>query len=176
MCPPCPSVDKTTRPAGTGSDTGHCRAGVSDREVFFFCDIIGRKKKNDKLIWQSENHRDSGHASIAGGSPEPSKAGSSERLPHCRHGENPVNPLASLAEEDDNKVCLPAKRQPISILRTGTGNAPFSTLQVKVSGSLHRKHPQRTAKPTAFYALSATHKKGVVKPRLLKIRGRKSKI
>ena len=41
-------------------------------------------------------------------------------------------PLASLAEEDDNKVCLPAKRQPISNIGIGTGNAPFSTLQVKV--------------------------------------------
>ena len=48
-------------------------------------------------------------------------------------------------------------------------------LQVKASGSLPRKQSQRTAKPTAFYALSATHKKGVVKPRLLKIRGRITK-
>jgi len=39
-----------------------------------------------------------------------------------------VDPLASLAEEDDNKVCLPAKRQPISTIGIGTGNAPFSTL------------------------------------------------
>ena len=41
-------------------------------------------------------------------------------------------PPVSLAEEDDNKVCLPAKRQRSSTLGTGTGNAPFSTLQVKV--------------------------------------------
>ena len=51
----------------------------------------------------------------------------------------------------------------------------FIALQVKASGSLPRKQSQRTAKPTAFYALSAVHQKGVVNPKILKIRGRKSK-
>ena len=41
-------------------------------------------------------------------------------------------PLASLAEEDDNKVCLPAKRQPISTLGIGTVYTPFGSLQEKV--------------------------------------------
>ena len=99
------------------------------------------------------------------------QVGSAPAHLHCRLGVRPVNPLASLAEEDNNKVCLPAKRQPISTIGIGTGNAPFSTLQVKASGSLPRKQPQRTAKPTAFYALSAVQQKGVVNPRLLKFRG-----
>ena len=72
---------------------------------------------------QSENRRDSVNASIAGGSPPPT---------NCWHGENPVDPLASLAEEDDNKMCLPAKRQRSSTLGIGTVYTPFGSLQVKV--------------------------------------------
>ena len=49
-------------------------------------------------------------------------------------------------------------------------------LQVKASGSLPRKQPQRTAKPTAIYALSAALEKGVVKSEPLKFRGHNTKI
>ena len=44
----------------------------------------------------------------------------------------PRDPLASLTEEDDNKVCLPAKRQRSSTLGIGTVCTPFGSLQVKV--------------------------------------------
>ena len=64
----------------------------------------------------------------------------------------------------------------LEVSSTWLGFKAFSSLQVKASGSLPRKQSQRTAKPTAFYAISAAHGKGVVNPKILKIRGRKSKI
>ena len=87
----------------------------------------------------------------------------------------PREPPVTLAEKEKEKVCLQVNRRRSSTLGIGTVYTAFSILRVKASGSLPRKQSQRTAKPTAFYALSATHKKGVVKPRLLKIRGRITK-
>ena len=80
---------------------------------------------------QSENGTDSRHASIAAGCP-PVPLKRVGDLPSQPARGRPHKPLASLAEEDDNKMCLPAKRQPISTLGIGTVNAPFSTLQVKL--------------------------------------------
>ena len=75
--------------------------------------------------------------------------------PHCRLGAAPVNPLASLAEEDDNKMCLPAKRQPISTLGISTVNAPFSTLQEKARRHLPPNASLRQAKLGVFARESA---------------------
>ena len=53
------------------------------------------------------------------------------RAQPCTQAGEPA-PLASLAEEDDNKVCLPAKRQRSSTLGIGTVYTPFGSLQEKV--------------------------------------------
>jgi hypothetical protein len=65
-----------------------------------------------------------------------------------------VTPLASLAEEE-NKVCLPAKWQPISNIGIGTGNAPFSTLQEKARRHLPPHASLRRAKLGVFARKSA---------------------
>ena len=102
---------------------------------------------------QSENRRDSVNASIAGGSPAEAVS-----LPHYRHGENPVNPLASLAEEDDNKLCLPAKRQRSSTLGIGTVYTPFGSLQEKARRHLPPHASLRRAKLGVFAGESAKSK------------------
>ena len=117
-----------TRAAGTERLTGQRGASVSEwqskelsPQEFTICIVTISIKR------QSESCTDSGHASIAGGSPEPSKL-----APTMPARGVPRDPLASLAEEDDNKVCLPAKRQPISTLGIGTVYTPFGSLQEKV--------------------------------------------
>ena len=56
-------------------------------------DIEEEKSQIEGAKRQSENGRYSVNASIAGGSPQPSKLART-CLPHCRLGVDPVNPLS----------------------------------------------------------------------------------
>ena len=142
---------QTTRPAGTGSDTGQRGASVSDREVFFplpinpFAGALGL----NFLPCSST-------ASIALRHP-PQFA-----VQPCTPAGEPA-PIASLAEEDDNKVCLPAKRQRSSTLGIGTVYTPFGSLQVKVLASFAAARLTSTGNARRVCGVIGKHGNGVTK-------------